>query len=81
MYSYDSIAPISIFGFAVTEVAVNESIGTLAVCAEMLSQGPLLFPALLSIVDEEGSATGRLIFLCAYTASQINTLIVLFLLY
>ena len=36
-----------------------ESVGTLVVCAEMLSQGPLLFPAVLNIVNEDGSATGR----------------------
>ena len=55
------IAPVSIFGLEVTEVTVNESIGTLFVCVRMLSQGPLLLPAILSIVDEEGSASGRAI--------------------
>ena len=58
------IVPVSTFGFVVTEVTVNESIGTLVLCAEMLSQGPLIFPAFLSIVDEEGSAAGRVNILC-----------------
>ena len=44
---------------------MGESIGTLAVCTEMLSQGPLLFPVMLGIVDEERSATGRVNILCA----------------
>ena len=59
MHSYVSVAQVSTFGFDITEIAVNESIGTLDVCAVLVSQGPLLFPAVLNIVNEDGSATGR----------------------
>ena len=41
------------------EVSVNEESGQLEVCAEMISQGPLLQSALLRIMPQDGSARGK----------------------
>ena len=41
------------------EVSVNEEAGQLEVCAEMISQGPLLQSVLLGVMPQEGSARGK----------------------
>ena len=52
------LASIQRFGFVLEEVSVNEAAGQLEVCAEMISQGPLLQSVLLGIMPQDGSARG-----------------------